>query len=92
MRKKTRSTLFPPPKVRRGKDFYPIEVDKLVARAVALKLIRTACELSIAEAATLVGIKLDEYADFEVPLVVGQIYAHTESFQCRQRALDNEET
>ena len=58
------------PKLRRGKDFYPIEVDALVARAVVLKLLRAACELSTADAATLVGMKLDEYNDFEVPLVV----------------------
>lgn len=58
------------PKVRRGKDFYPIEVGTLVAQAVVLKLLRAACELSAAEAATLVGLKLNEYTDFEVPLAV----------------------
>ena len=29
----------------------------------------------IADAATLVGMKLDEYADFEVPLVVDSVFS-----------------
>lgn len=57
----------PPTKRRRGKNYYPIEVDPSLAQAVVLKQLRESCDLRLADAAKMVGMSIEEYTSFEQP-------------------------
>ena len=59
---------LPTAKRRRGKNYYPIEVEPQLARAIVLKQLRESCDLQLADAAKAVGMRIDEYASFEQPL------------------------
>lgn len=57
----------PQAKRRRGKNYYPIEVEPQLASAVVLKQLRESCNLELADAAKAVGLGIAEYTGFEQP-------------------------
>ena len=57
----------PKAKQRRGKDYYPVEVEPRLARAIVLKQLRESCDLRLSDAAKAVGMSIKEYTRFEQP-------------------------
>lgn len=61
-----RTQSVPLPKVKRGKNFYPIKVDPQIALAIVLRRTRGAKRLSQAQVAKKLGISQRDYARLEL--------------------------
>ncbi len=63
-----RNLNIPDPKNRRGKSYYPIEVDLQVALAILLRKKRKEKHLSQSQVAEKLGITQQAYAKLEIPI------------------------
>ena len=78
---------IPNPKVRKGENYYPIDVELQIALAIVLKKTRKMKKLSQAQVARKLGITQQTYAKFELPLKTNPSLA---TLQKLAKALDIE--
>ena len=61
---------IPRPRVRTGRDYYAVEVDPLAVQAITLRQARMAVKLSRPQMARKLGLRVESYAQLELPLKV----------------------